>query len=68
MNQTIDGAIREGAVAALRRRAARQADITRSGVAVTESGIEIRTGEAAIANRIAEALPAIADEIERRPP
>lgn len=61
----LDAAIYEGAIAALRKRAARQTAIARAGVVVTEAGVVIRTGEAAIAARIAEALAALADEIER---
>lgn len=63
----IVGAIRKGAVATLRRRAARQADLAQSGTATTETGIAIRSGEAAVAHRTAETLAALADEIERWP-
>jgi len=59
----LDAAILAGAVAALRQRAARQAAIAQAGVVVSEGGVEIRTGEAAIADRIARALSAAADEI-----
>jgi hypothetical protein len=54
-----------GAVSALRKRAARQAAIARAGVAVTAAGIVIRTGESAVAARLAEALTTVADEIDR---
>lgn len=67
MNEAIDAAIRDGAVRALRKRATRQAAIARAGVVVTEAGVEIRTGESAIAGRIAEALSGVADEIELGP-
>jgi hypothetical protein len=63
----LEAAIRAGVVAALRGRAALQAAIARADVVTTEGGVASRTGEAAnvIANRIAKALAAIADEIER---
>ena len=54
-----------GAVSALRRRAARQAAQARAGTARVENGALVRTGDAAVASRLAEALGAIADEIER---
>ena len=54
-----------GAVSALRHRAASQAAKARAGTARTESGALVRTGEAAIAGRLAEALATLADEIER---
>jgi hypothetical protein len=61
----IEAEILAGVVAALRRRSARQAAIARAGVVVTEAGVVIRSGEAAIAERISEALAAAADEVER---
>jgi hypothetical protein len=62
---SLEAAIRAGALVALRKRAAGQAAKAREGVAVTETGIAIRTGESAIAARLAEALAAVADELER---
>jgi hypothetical protein len=62
---TLETDICAGAVSALRRRAMLQADRARVGVSITEGGIVIRTGEAAIAHRTAKALAALADEIER---
>ena len=59
---TMDAAFLTGAVSALRRSAASQAAKTRAGTARTESGALVRTGEAAIASRLAEALAALADE------
>jgi hypothetical protein len=53
---TMDAAFLTGAVSALRRRAARQAAKARAGTARTEGGVAIRTGEAAIASRLAGAL------------
>jgi len=67
MNE-LDAEIYAGAVSALRKRAARQAAMARAGEAVTEGGVVIRTGEAAIADRIAEILAGLADEIERGAP
>jgi hypothetical protein len=61
----IEAEIYGGAVAALRKRAARQAAIAQSGAVVTEAGVIIRTGAAAIADRIAETLASLADELER---
>jgi hypothetical protein len=54
-----------GALAALRQRAASQGAIARAGVDETETGVVIRTGESVIADRVAEVLVALADEIER---
>ena len=64
----LEAEIYAGAVSAIRRRAARQAAKARDETARTESGVAIRTGEAAIASRLAEALSAIANEIERETP
>ena len=60
-----DRAIMAGAVRALRRRAERQADRARAGSAVNEAGVLVRTGEAAIAARLAETLAKAAAELER---
>ena len=62
---TMDAALLAGAVSALRRSAASQAAKTRAGTARTESGGLVRTCEAAIASRLAEALAALAEELER---
>jgi hypothetical protein len=64
----LEAEIRAGAVSALRRRAARQAGLARAGSARTESGSLIRTSAGATANRLAEALAALADELEREAP
>lgn len=61
---TVETEIRAGAVSALRRRAARQAELARAETARTEGGVSIRTGEGAIAARLAKALAALADELE----
>jgi hypothetical protein len=56
-----------GAVCALRRRAARQAEIASVGTTTADGrpDVFIRTGEAAIAARLAEAFGALASELER---
>jgi hypothetical protein len=64
----LEAEIYAGAIAALRKRAARQAAIARAGSATTEAGVVIRTSESAIAHRLAEALAAAADELERGRP
>jgi hypothetical protein len=53
-----------GAIAALRRRAARQRDIAKSWTTHSERGAVILQGEAAIALRIAAALDDAADDLE----
>jgi hypothetical protein len=53
-----------GAVAALRRRAARQRKRAADWTVTTESGVAIKGGEAAIAERIAAVLDQTADEFE----
>lgn len=55
----------EVAVWALRRRAARQASIARAGAVVTADGVVVRRGEAVIAQRLAETLAGLADELEQ---
>jgi hypothetical protein len=59
--------IHVGAIAALRRRAQRQRKIAESWTVYSERGVIVRSGEAAIALRIAAALEAAADELERGP-
>jgi hypothetical protein len=53
-----------GAIAALRRRAARQRAIAETWTIRAEKGVVIRSGEAAIAERIAVAFDQAADEPE----
>ncbi len=62
----IAAAICAGAVRALRRRAERQAAISHAGTATAEGrpDVLIRSGEAAIALRLAGSLNACADELE----
>jgi hypothetical protein len=57
------------AVTALRRRAARQTELARLGTVESDKtpGVFIRTGEAAIAGRLANAWAALAQEIEDAP-
>jgi hypothetical protein len=54
-----------GAIAALRRRAARQAGIAKVGTTIGEHQAVIRSGEAAVAARLAEAFGGLAHDIER---
>jgi len=58
---SLESAILVGAVAALRHRAARQIAKARSGTATTERDVRIKTGEAAVAERLAKALADAAD-------
>jgi hypothetical protein len=61
--------IAAGTVTALRRRAARQADLPRLGKVEPDKtpGVFIRTGEAALADRLASAWAALAQEMEDAP-
>lgn len=52
-----------GAVAALGHRAERQAQIAKNGTVASERDVNIRTGEATIAVRLAEVFFALADEL-----
>ncbi len=60
----LEVAIRIGAVAALRRRAERQRQRARAWTIIGSDGAPVRSGEASIAKRIADALLAAAAEIE----
>jgi hypothetical protein len=53
-----------GAALALRRRADRQAQLAEAGTTFGDRGVSVRTGEAAIANRLSAALSALAAEFE----
>jgi hypothetical protein len=64
----LETAIRAGAVAALRRRAARQAKLAAEGTTVGDRGALIRTGEAAISLRISATLGDLAAELEAEAP
>jgi hypothetical protein len=61
----LETAIKTGAIAALRRRAARQAQLAASGTIVGERGVIFRTGEGVLASRLANVLTVLTDEIER---
>jgi hypothetical protein len=61
----IETAFRAGAVAALRRRAARQAELAADGTTASERGVIFRTGEGVLASRLAAVLTVLADELER---
>jgi|HubBroStandDraft_1064217.scaffolds.fasta_scaffold325953_2 hypothetical protein len=54
-----------GAASALRRRADRQARISADGTTFGDRGVSVRTGEAAIADRLSAVLSALAAEFER---
>jgi hypothetical protein len=56
--------ILRGAAAVLRRRADRQAKMTKDGTSYAESASPIRTGEAAIAARVSLTLSQLAAEFE----
>jgi len=60
----IETAMLRGAAQALRQRADRQAKLAEAGTTRADHGVVIRTGEAAIATRIAMTLAALADEID----
>ena len=53
-----------GAALALRRRADRQAQLAEAGTTFGDRGVSMRTGEAAIADRLSAALSALAAEFE----
>jgi hypothetical protein len=63
----IEADIHAGAIAALRRRAQRQRAIAESWTVRGERGTIVISGEGRVAERIAGALEAAADEIERGP-
>jgi hypothetical protein len=54
-----------GAIIALRRRAARQRQRAADWTVIGANGVRIVAGEGRIAERIAEALDQVADELER---
>jgi hypothetical protein len=56
--------ILRGAAVALRRRADRQTKKAEDGTTIGEKGSPVRTGEAAIAVRVAETLSQLAEEFE----
>jgi hypothetical protein len=53
-----------GAALALRRRANRQAQLAEAGTTFGDRGAYVRTGEAAMANRLSAVLSALAVEFE----
>ena len=69
MADDLETAIAAGAVTALRRRSARQTDLARLGTVESDEtpGVFIRTGEAALADRLANAWEALAQEMEDAP-
>ena len=66
MDEEFQAAIIAGARRALRRRADRQRAIADGWTVHGASGVIIRSGEASIAMRIAEALDQAADDLEAR--
>jgi hypothetical protein len=64
MDDEIEAAFVAGAVSALRKRAQRQAKLAAEGTAVGDRGAVIRTGEGALAARLAVALEDAAAELE----
>jgi hypothetical protein len=64
MADALEADIVAGAVAALRRRAARQRKRAADWTTTTETGVRIVAGEGVIALRLAEALDQAANEIE----
>jgi hypothetical protein len=61
----IESAFLAGAIAALRRCAARQAQIAADGTTSGSRNAVIRQGESAVALRVAQALNDLADELEQ---
>ena len=61
----LEEAFRRGAAAALRQRAERQRTIAEDWTVRGARGVIVRSGEGAIAVRIAEALEQAANELER---
>lgn len=68
MVDAVEEAIVAGAIATLRRRAERQRAIAKGWTVHGERGTVVVSGEGRIAERIAAALEAAADEIEKRGP
>lgn len=62
----LEEAFRRGADAALRQRAERQRTIAEDWTVRGARGVIVRSGEGAIALRIAEALDQVADEFEAK--
>jgi hypothetical protein len=63
----LEAAIRAGAIAALRRRADRQAKIAKDGMTIGERGVVFRTGEGVLADRLSVVLSQLAAELEEAP-
>jgi hypothetical protein len=67
-NDPIESAFMAGAVAALRRRADRQAKIAEAGTTRGDRGVAIRAGEAVLAARLSSVLTSLADDLEEAAP
>jgi hypothetical protein len=64
----IESAFLAGAVTALRRRVQRQDAIAKDGTTIGERNAVILQGEAAVAQRLAQAFNELADELEQGAP
>jgi hypothetical protein len=64
----LEAAILAGAIAALHRRAERQAKISEQGTTIGERGVVFRTGEGVLADRLSLVLSQLAAELERTAP
>jgi hypothetical protein len=65
MTDALEADMLSGAIAALRRRAARQREVAARWTVHGDGGVVVKAGEGAIAERIAAALDQAADEFER---
>lgn len=67
MMDDIEAEILSGAITALRRRAARQRQRAADWTVTGANGVVVKSGEGAIAERIAAALDEAADDLARGP-
>ena len=67
MTDALEAHMVAGAIAALRRRAARQREIAAHWTVHGDGGVVVKAGEGAIAERIAAALDQAADDLARGP-
>jgi hypothetical protein len=61
----LEADMRAGAAVALRRRAQRQAELAKAGTTFGDRGVTVRTGEAAIAERMVSVFSQLASELEQ---
>jgi hypothetical protein len=64
MIDSLEADMLQGAASALRNRAERQAKLAQAGAMRGDRGVSVRTGEAAIAARLADAFSQLASEFE----